>query len=183
MSLRVAVAGPQFVSDMIKGLFPHLQCRLGRPHGFEGKKSQQHDDPVEARSCIRFKEPQRGTSQVCHVHVQNFGEGDVEAFASNTPPLARVEQVPVGRVVHGAASEEDADHQVEISFKKMDDSKFLQMEIPRFFVNHNIDHTAPSVKIEALAGGGGGKSVDHAKNALGLVLAAEMGGCWLLAEL
>jgi hypothetical protein len=92
------------------------------------------------------------------------------AFSAGAPELARVNKLVVSLVVHGTSSEEDSDEKVEVRLKEMDESQFVELDEPCFFVNHYIDYLCPAPEVEALSGGSGGKSITYAKDVLSFLL-------------
>jgi hypothetical protein len=74
---------------------------------------------VEAGGSITFELSDRCLREDCHMCVQDLWERDILALAPWTPVLAKVKKLIIHIMMHSAAPEENADHQVEIHLKEM----------------------------------------------------------------
>ena len=64
--------------------------------------------------------------------MKDLGEDYVEAFAARLTVLPFVDELVVRRVVHGSAAEQDSYDQVEVHFKEMNSSTFVQLQASWF---------------------------------------------------
>ena len=66
-------------------------------------------------------------------------------------------------VIRSPASKEDAKHQVEVSFKQMNDTQLFKINAIGFFVNHDVDYLCPTSKKKTMVSGCGSKRMDNGK--------------------
>jgi hypothetical protein len=80
-----------------------------------------------------------------------------------------VKEMVIDVMMHSAAPEENAYHQIKICLKEMDDSELIQFDTTRFFIDHDVDNISPALEVEAVSACGGGESMDDSKDVFGLI--------------
>jgi hypothetical protein len=66
-----------------------------------------------------------------------------------------VKKVLGDRVVHSAATKEDTDEEVEISFKKMNDAEAVKFNTAWLLIDHNVNDMDPTAEEKSLSSGNG----------------------------
>jgi hypothetical protein len=110
------VGGLDPVHHVVENLLPHAKGAHWSAVEPEATEHEVHDFPVEARRSVALKLAHWSLGEVGKDIVQDFRQGWVLALAARLSVLPCVDQLPVNLVVHCAASEVDANQQVEVGF-------------------------------------------------------------------